>query len=339
MPPKPQVFKTPDGKEFNTRAEWRDYMMLTFYSFKNKHNEAEPLVKAPGSIEGQMFDIGDCSNSTLVVLDHSEQVQMDNLENCRVWISACASSIFIRNCKNCTFYVCCRQLRLRDVTDSKFYTFSMSEVHIETSSGLQFGPFNGGYPEHARHLASANLNISHNLWYDIYDHNDPSKSNANWSLIPESQYEEPWFPAGVCEPAVPRTKPGSVARVDDAGMQSFGMQQMRADAQKAPSPVKPAVAPPSAPVVAAASAPAPVVAAPAAAVAPAVVAPTPVAESILNDDAVLRLINAFVAAQAGSSLSVRIISFLFSESWYICSFIWFSISVIFIRESLMILSP
>jgi hypothetical protein len=303
MPPKPTVFKTPDGKEFNTRAEWRDYMMLTFYSFKNKHNEPEPLIKAPGSIEGQMFDIGDCTNSTLVVLDHSEQVQIDNLENCRVWISACASSIFIRNCKNCTFYTCCRQLRLRDVIDSKFYTFSMSEVHIETSNGLKFGPFNGGYPDHARHLASANLNIAQNLWYDIYDHNDPAKTNSNWSLIPESEYEAAWFPAGPCEPAIPRTKAGSVAKVEDAGMQSFGLQQMRSDAQKVPSPVKPtaaAVVPPAAPTPEVAAAPAP---ASASSSGVAVVAPTPVAESILNDDAVLKLITAYVSAQAGTSLS------------------------------------
>jgi hypothetical protein len=38
-------FKTPDGKEFDTRAEWRDYMMATFYTFKNKVNITEGLVK------------------------------------------------------------------------------------------------------------------------------------------------------------------------------------------------------------------------------------------------------------------------------------------------------
>ena len=41
----PTKFKTPDGKEFDTRAEWRDYMMATFYSYKNKHDEPEPLIK------------------------------------------------------------------------------------------------------------------------------------------------------------------------------------------------------------------------------------------------------------------------------------------------------
>lgn len=38
-------FKTPDGKEFDSRPAWRDYMMATFYSFKNKINQTEGLVK------------------------------------------------------------------------------------------------------------------------------------------------------------------------------------------------------------------------------------------------------------------------------------------------------
>ena len=52
MPPKPQVFKTPDGKEFSSKSEWRDYMVTTFFSFKNKVDEAEPLMKNPGDIDG-----------------------------------------------------------------------------------------------------------------------------------------------------------------------------------------------------------------------------------------------------------------------------------------------
>ena len=39
------AFKTPDGKEFETKKEWRDYMYATFYSFKNKVDEPSPLVK------------------------------------------------------------------------------------------------------------------------------------------------------------------------------------------------------------------------------------------------------------------------------------------------------
>ncbi len=141
MPPKPQVFKTPDGKEFTNKSEWRDYMMLTFYSFKNKTNET--CTKNPGDIDGQMFDIADCNNSTLIVMDACEQVQIDEVKNSRIFIGACASSIFIRNCSNCVFFTSCRQLRLRDDTNSIFFIYSMSEVHIEFSNNLQFAPFLG----------------------------------------------------------------------------------------------------------------------------------------------------------------------------------------------------
>lgn len=313
MPPKPQVFKTPDGKEFATRAEWRDYMLLNFYSFKNKINEPQPLVKLPGSIDGQTFDIGDCKGSTLVLMDHTEQVQVDQLDACKVFIPACASSIFIRNCSNCIFYVSCRQLRLRDTTNCTLYTYSQGEVHIELSTGLKFACFNGGYPDHEKHLKSANLDIKQNLWYDIYDHNDPGKTGVNWSLLPESEYEAPWFPAGPCDLAIPRTKPGAVdgsKPATDANMQSFSLQQMISDAQKlglappgAPgaSPVK--AAPPAVPaspaVAATAAISSPAKATPSAQASPAKVA-TGSEENTINN-----LTKAFIELKAGSSLQVR----------------------------------
>ena len=49
-------FKAPDGKEFATRAEWRDYMVATFFSFKNKVDEPAPLIKNPGDIDGKYFE-------------------------------------------------------------------------------------------------------------------------------------------------------------------------------------------------------------------------------------------------------------------------------------------
>ena len=222
----------------------------------------------PGSIDGQMFDIADCENSTLVVLDHCEQVQMDVLKKCRVFIgedimcipsiftsidaSICAqffflwhlsgagtSTIFIRNCVDCVFYTCCRQLRITECKDCQFYVYSTAEVHIEVCNGLAFAPFNGGYPQHAEHLQKSNLPLDHNLWYDIFDHDDPGKTRKNWSLIDPAAYEKPWFPLGECEPAIPLTVPGTVNKVQESGMQSFGANQFQIDAQKPTSPTKP----------------------------------------------------------------------------------------------------
>jgi hypothetical protein len=262
-------------------------MFATFYSFKNRVNEPEPLIKKPGEIDGQMFDIADCDNVTIAIMDVVEQVQIDQVKNSRIFIGACVSSIFIRNCENCVFYTSCRQLRLRDVTQSSFYIYSMSEVHIEFTNNVKFAPLNGGYPEHASHLSKANLNVQHNLWYDIFDHNDPGKTHANWSLIPESEYEAPWYPAGApCEHAVPMTKPGSVIRepIQDT-MQSFSIHPV----PTAPPPaatVKPAVKVPE----------------PTALVA---VVPPPVPEKSADELAVLSVISKYASYKAGDDISVR----------------------------------
>ena len=245
MPPKVFTYKTPDGKEFTSKAEYRDYMMANFFSFKEKKNEPNPLMKVPGDIDGQVFDIADCENSTLVVMDKTEQVQIDNCKNCRIFIGACSSSIFARNCENCVFYTVCRQLRLREVTQSTFYIYSQAEVHIEFSNTLRFAPFNGGYPMQGTHMQQLSLPLDHNLWYDIFDHNDQAKTRVNWSLLPIEEYEQPWFPMGVCEPAIKLTAVGSVQRDDGQVGQSFGVDQMIADSKKNTPPALPPASIPS----------------------------------------------------------------------------------------------
>ena len=203
-------------------------------------------MKKPGDIDGQVFDIADCDSCTLVVPDKCEQVQIDQVHNSKIFIGACASSIFVRNCSNCIFYLSCRQLRLREVTQSTFYVYSMAEVHIEYSNTLKFAPFNGGYPEQEKHMKDLKLDLNHNLWYDIFDHNDQTKSRCNWSLLPKSEYGQPWFPLGIsCEPAVKLTEPGTVVREDGQVGQAFGVDQMIADSLKTkpPSPQKQAANP------------------------------------------------------------------------------------------------
>ena len=52
-------------------------------------------------------------------------------------------------------------------------------------------------------------------------------------MIPESEYEAPWYPTGTpCEHAVPMTKPQTVqVEGQDSNMQSFSFQQLVEDAK------------------------------------------------------------------------------------------------------------
>ena len=78
------TYTATDGTQFEDRNEWRKYEFETNYTFKNKTGES--LMKVPGNIEGQPFDLADLESCEVMLLDYSDQVQADNLTKCRVFI-------------------------------------------------------------------------------------------------------------------------------------------------------------------------------------------------------------------------------------------------------------
>ncbi|CAM9293991.1 unnamed protein product, partial [Ectocarpus sp. 6 AP-2014] len=201
--------RAPDGTEFTDRAEYRKYLFLTQYTFKDR--EGEILRKLPGDIDGQPFDLTSLRRCEVALLDRSEAVQVDELSDCRVFIAACVDSVFVRNCTGCVFTVACKQLRTRDCEDCEFRLYCKTEPIIETSHGMTFAPFNGAYVGHAEHLREAGLTTP-NLWFGVYDFNDEAKTGDNWRLLAEEEHGgEPWRPLNDnSEVAIPATAPGSV---------------------------------------------------------------------------------------------------------------------------------
>ena len=61
---------------FETRSEYRKYEFKLSYTFTDKENE-HGLMKSPGQIEGQPFDMSGLKNCTAVVCDYTDQVQID----------------------------------------------------------------------------------------------------------------------------------------------------------------------------------------------------------------------------------------------------------------------
>jgi hypothetical protein len=200
-------------------------MMKTYYSYCNLSSGEH--IKPSNSIQGQMFDIINCSNCQLLVLDSCEQVQIDNCQNCHIFIAASMNTVFARNCENCVFFTCSKQLRIRECFHCTYYSYSMSEIHIELSSDLSFGPFNASYPDHRQHLQECNLFPLKNLWYQIYDHN-ASPGRSNWRLLQETEYSQPWYPLGECDRIIPLTPPQTTNLIQQGQVgQSFTLEQMK----------------------------------------------------------------------------------------------------------------
>jgi len=161
------TYKAPDGTTFETEGKYKQYMYATYYSFK--HREGETLVKKPGDIRGQAFDLCDLKNCDVQLLDHIGQVFVDDLVDCKVYIGACGADVFVRRCTNCTFTIACKQLRLRDCSHDVIYLYSATRPALESSHHMKFAPFNGAYPRQKSHFKQAGLDPEHNQWDQIHD--------------------------------------------------------------------------------------------------------------------------------------------------------------------------
>jgi hypothetical protein len=129
------MFKATDGTLFADKNAFRKYEMATRYTFREVLNEKR--MKNIGDVDGQPFEVLDCRGSELLVLDHTDQVQIDNCVDCKILIGGSSESVFIRNCCNCIFTVACKQLRARDCQCCTFRLCSKTNPVIESSSQMR----------------------------------------------------------------------------------------------------------------------------------------------------------------------------------------------------------
>lgn len=125
------------------------------YTFKGETGKT--LIKTPGTIQGQVFNLMQLDNCTVYLLDHSEAVYVDECRNCSIYIGPVGGACFLRNCQSSNFSIACMQLRTRECNDLTIYLYSLSDPHIEKSFGIKFAPYNLAYPQQDKHFKIANL--------------------------------------------------------------------------------------------------------------------------------------------------------------------------------------
>ncbi|CAE8640158.1 unnamed protein product, partial [Polarella glacialis] len=168
----------------------RGLQELQAYNVHDRFNKV--IVRKPGAfggIEGVDFHIEDCSGCTCLVCDKTEEFYADALVDCRVLIGPCASSTFIRNCENCTFWVVTRQFRVRDCTNCTFYVHCHTEPVIESSKDLRIAPFCAEYPGLSEHFREAKFDPAKNFWGAVFDFSG-LPDRANWKIQPLDDCEQ-----------------------------------------------------------------------------------------------------------------------------------------------------
>ena len=146
-----------------------------------------------GEVRGQSCELSELRECTVLVLDWSAQVTLDDCHDCQVLSGPVDGSLFVRNSSKLRVTAACRQLRLRDCADCTLSLFAHSAA-IEACDRIVFGAWNGAYAGLAAHFAAAKLEPGGRNRYDrVHDFNadDDAKAAAprapRWSLQPEGR--------------------------------------------------------------------------------------------------------------------------------------------------------
>ncbi|KAJ0412302.1 hypothetical protein ATCC90586_009492 [Pythium insidiosum] len=157
------------------------------YIFANIHTPSF-LAKLPGSINGQQFLIENCSDCDIFLLDHCTAVQIDDCINCRIVVGPCESSLFLRNCKQCTIVCAVQQFRTRDCEDVDVYLYSSTEPIIETSTRMRFACYPLTYFSLQHQFEQAKFSVWNNRWSEVYNF---SPDHGSWKALSTQCHESP----------------------------------------------------------------------------------------------------------------------------------------------------
>ena len=150
------------------------------------------IIRKIGEIKGSSIKISSNSHCIILILDYSSSIQIQNCEDCSFLLSPCSSSIQIRNSKNINVILAASQIRLTNITNGNFFSYTNSPLAIESSKNICLGNFFVQYTEMPELFHKSNLNIWDNRWSqynefgkneNIFYDNDEYKSNVIEALL------------------------------------------------------------------------------------------------------------------------------------------------------------
>jgi len=160
---KPVMYTGPMGEPYASKQE----LIAQALTFEGKTGET--LARAPGSISGNPFFIKKLKSCKVVLADHTEQVLIDDLEECQVLIGVSCSTVWVRNCKNCQFNVACHQLRVSSSSHCDFTLFSAMGPILDCSHHIDVRPFQHQYALQYRQFKAAGIDQTQNNWNKVED--------------------------------------------------------------------------------------------------------------------------------------------------------------------------
>eukprot|EP00427_Karlodinium_veneficum_P037253 CAMPEP_0169297088 /NCGR_PEP_ID=MMETSP1016-20121227/65511_1 /TAXON_ID=342587 /ORGANISM="Karlodinium micrum, Strain CCMP2283" /LENGTH=1357 /DNA_ID=CAMNT_0009388571 /DNA_START=1 /DNA_END=4071 /DNA_ORIENTATION=+ len=142
----------------------------------------EIVMRKPKSLHDQQINLEDLDDCEVYVCDLTEQVFIDACKRCLILLAPCNTSVFVRDCEDSVFWIATKQFRTRNCQRCTFHLYSKTEPIIEMSSDLVFGPWCAKYPKCTEHFSQAGFDPEKNLWNALFDFSG-LHDRSNWSII------------------------------------------------------------------------------------------------------------------------------------------------------------
>ncbi|EAN78772.1 hypothetical protein, conserved [Trypanosoma brucei brucei TREU927] len=142
------------------------------------------FYRSGGQVSGQQVQLEYLTNCTVYVLDPLDSITVDDCEGGELIIAACEGSVFLRNCKNMTVHVACKQLRTRDCEYITLHIFATTDPVVESSHHINFKPFYIRLPGLQASFKSARLDPKTNRFVHVYDftEDDPKLPKPHFTV-------------------------------------------------------------------------------------------------------------------------------------------------------------
>jgi hypothetical protein len=129
---------------------------------------------------GTLVSINNLKNCVISIPNEAPAVSFNNLTNCVLIAKSVTGSARITACRECTFSLAVKQLRIHDTFKTDFYISVFGNPIIEKCADVRFAPLSedGSGP-----------------WDNVKDFDCPTteESSPNWSLIPVGDRHIPVF--------------------------------------------------------------------------------------------------------------------------------------------------
>ncbi|XP_054713169.1 tubulin-specific chaperone C-like [Uloborus diversus] len=182
-----KILENVDKNNFSDTNDSFSMVKLCECGFKNLADQK--LIKFRPEIEKQDVGLHQLQNCSVHLYGAPSTVFISGLSNCQIFAGPVSTSVFIENCRHCTFIFACQQLRVHSCSDCAFYLHVTSRTIIEDSKDLVFAPYNWKYDGQDDDFIVAGIDKENNNWNSIDDFNwlvigTPS---PNWSFLDEEK--------------------------------------------------------------------------------------------------------------------------------------------------------